>query len=255
MAFSKQLHVIMVICFAFIQLANSQSANSQTTPLPQKIINKHAKLVETVAKDVTVNSLDGKGNIYQIGSEIALGSQPAATDFLKLRRAGYDKVLNFNPAGQRAFDEQTTCLKAGMAYQYLPFENGEQLTDEIFNQVRIALLDAKNKPVFLHGKTNDRVAAVWAAYRTLDQGVSLETAIREAKEIGLKTVSYESRLRQYVSRMLGDSVATKIVSQQNLATYPASESSPISRNEAVFYQQEAVFYQQPPQTFMPAAPS
>jgi ubiquinone/menaquinone biosynthesis C-methylase UbiE len=56
----------------------------------------------------------------------------------------------------------------------------------------------------LHCGSANRVGAVWLTYRVLDQGVPIETAIEEAKTIGLRSPEYEAKARDYIHRHADD---------------------------------------------------
>ncbi len=138
---------------------------------------------------------------FSVGSVILAG-QPERSDFQTLQRAGVKRVVNLYRDKNSVLNETEVCRELNLEYQHVPFDDESQLNDSIFNTVRLALLESNSKPVFVHCKSNDRVGAVWAAYRTLDQGIGLEVAILEAKAMGLKTAGYERKLRSYVARML-----------------------------------------------------
>ena len=87
-----------------------------------------------------------------------------------------------------------------MAYECVPFGPPEELTDEIFDRVRALLAELEGKKTVLHCGSANRVGGVWAAYRVLDQGVELETAIAEGREVGLRNEGYEARLRESVAQ-------------------------------------------------------
>ncbi len=187
---------------ATIPAANSQEETASNATPPVARTAKNTKQAEPqIAADIKEDNLGDTDNVFQVGKEIVLAGQPAEEDFSTLSRAGYKRILNLYRGGDTPLDEASICRRLGLDYRHLPFDDETELNDEIFHQVRIALLDSSNTPVFVHCKTNDRVAAVWAAYRTLDQGINLETAIKEAKAMGLKTDGYVAKLRTYVSKM------------------------------------------------------
>jgi hypothetical protein len=52
----------------------------------------------------------------------------------------------------------------------------------------------------LHCGSANRVGAIWLAHRVLNDGVELQTAREEAKEVGLRTVGYEQRALQFIAK-------------------------------------------------------
>ena len=233
MNFKKYIAAALMICCA---LGEATVAQTDLESQPEK-----KQTAGRVAKDIVKLKLGQTENAFQVAREIAVGGQTEEAGFSQIKEAGYKRVLNLYPRKTQSFDEKQACKRLGLKYQNLPFENEKQLNDEVFNQVRISLLDSKNYPVFMHGKTNDEVATVWAAYRTLDQGVRLETAIKEAKAIGMKTAGYEQKLRQYVARMLGGSISGAVAAIQPVSGFPTNHSYPRTGVGANIYQPSPIF--------------
>lgn len=232
MNFIKFFAVTLIICFANsvvaiaqTNLQNQQEAKQQLTP---------------VAKDIVKRKLGDSENVFQVARKIVVGGQPDASDLTRIKKSGYKRVLNLYRSKEQSFDEKKTCKKLGLQYQHLPFDNEKQLNDEIFNQVRIALLDSDQTPVFIHCKSNDRSAAVWAAYRTLDQGMNLETAIKEARAMGLKTDGYEQKLRQYVARMLGGPVISTVSDSPSFISTTINETYYPAETGTAIYQAQPI---------------
>ena len=182
----KNMLAIVFMAGMFVSLTEEDSAAQQRLPLNKQI------------RKVRVGEIE---KAYQVGN-IILAGQPKAADLKTLKTVGVQRVINLYRNPPLKVNEMEICRQLNMEYQHLPFDDERQLNDAIFNRVRTALLQSSTKPVLLHCKSNDRVGAVWAAFRTLDQGIDLETAIREAKAMGLKTAGYEQKLRNYVARML-----------------------------------------------------
>ena len=90
--------------------------------------------------------------------------------------------------------------RLGMRFQRLDFQGPDSLTDAVFDQTRQTLRDAetRNQAVMLHCGSANRVGAIWLVHRVLDDGLSLEEAEREAREVGLRTEGYLVRAKQYI---------------------------------------------------------
>ncbi len=192
--------VISCISLWGSQCVARQDLSSRETGNPA---NQIASLQRGLPQDKQIKQvrLGTIQNAFKVGN-VVLAGQPQQHDLATLRRGGVKRVVNLYRNQSSGLNETAVCRELQLDYQHVPFDDESQLNDNIFNTVRIALLESNSKPVLIHCKSNDRVGAVWAAYRTLDQGIALETAILEAKAMGLKTAGYERKLRGYVARML-----------------------------------------------------
>jgi uncharacterized protein (TIGR01244 family) len=131
---------------------------------------------------------------------IWLAGQPSADDLALLPELGVKTVINLRPAKeQKDFDESAAVGALGLAYVNVPFGSPAELNDGIFDELR-KLLAETEQPFLLHCASANRVGAVWIPFRVLDQGIELETAVAEAKTMGLKTPEYEAMARDYVAR-------------------------------------------------------
>lgn len=138
-------------------------------------------------------------NMHELGG-VFLASQPTLEDFEQAKACGVRTVINLRPAKEQPdLDERARVTGLGLAYVNLPFNGAAELTDEIFAGSR-ELLNTSERPILLHCASANRVGAVWIPWRVLDGGIALEQAVAEAKTIGLKTVEYEAKARDYVAR-------------------------------------------------------
>ncbi|MEM9556140.1 MAG: protein tyrosine phosphatase family protein [Acidobacteriota bacterium] len=130
---------------------------------------------------------------------VFLASQPQPADFERARTDGVKTVINLRHEDETDFDEPTVVEELGLGYVHLPFNGPDELTDEVFDQAR-ELLRTTERPILLHCGSANRVGAVWLPYRVLDEGLSWDEALAEAKEVGLKTPAYEELAKDYVER-------------------------------------------------------
>lgn len=137
-------------------------------------------------------------NTHQLG-DVWFGGQPSTEDFALLKAAGVKTIINLrHDAENEGMVEATVVSATEMGYIHIPFSGQDQLTDDIFEAVRQELKTAE-RPLLLHCASANRVGATWLPYRVLDEGVPFEEALREAKEIGLRSPGYEERARQYIA--------------------------------------------------------
>lgn len=142
------------------------------------------------------------GNIAKVHTVdgIYLSGQPKEADFTAIKEDGIKTVINLRkPDEMTDFDEKKVVEDLGMTYISLPWNGPEELSDYIFDKSRNLLKNAE-KPVLLHCASSNRVGAVWLPYRVLDNGLTLEEALDEAKEVGLKSAEYQQKAEEYVSK-------------------------------------------------------
>ncbi|GBD35380.1 hypothetical protein HRbin36_00492 [bacterium HR36] len=140
-----------------------------------------------------INKLSRIGTIY-------VGGQPGKEDFAELKKLSIRTILNFRKAGEVDLDERALAEQHGFRYVHLPFQKPEELTDAIFDQARKLMGDPKARPILVHCGSANRAAAVWLPYRVLDEGVPYAQAVKEAYEMGLRSVDYEKRAQDYIAR-------------------------------------------------------
>lgn len=141
----------------------------------------------------SIQRLHALGGVY-------LASQPSAADLECAKELGVKTVINLrHPREMKDFDERAVVEGLGLAYVSLPWNGAEELTDEVFARSRALLRDSQ-RPILLHCARAVRVGAVWVPYRVLDDGISLEAAVAEARTIGLASGELEQKAREYVAR-------------------------------------------------------
>jgi uncharacterized protein (TIGR01244 family) len=144
---------------------------------------------------------DPVGTLANLQSSNALfmGGQPQAQDFESLEARGVKRVINLRKEGEfKDYDERARVEELGLEYIELPFSTPEELTDEILARSRELLSEARTMGTLVHCGAGLRVGALWLAHRTLDDGVSWEKALEEAKAVGLKNPAYIERIQKYV---------------------------------------------------------
>jgi len=139
----------------------------------------------------SINTLHTVGDLY-------LASQPSAEDYKLLKERGVRTVIDLRTGPEnRGFDEGAVLKDLGITYIEIPWNGPDQLTDARLDAMRSALRTAE-RPIVMKCGSSNRVGAGWLAYRVLDQGVALETAVAEAKEVGMRTPAYETKAIAYI---------------------------------------------------------
>lgn len=147
--------------------------------------------------ELEVAKLGTTENVHRFG-EIWLASQPSTEDFALARKSGFRTVINLRRESELPnFDEKQIVESQGLTYLHLPFGGTAELTEDIFDTAR-GYLKTAEQPILLHCASANRVGALWLPFRVLDQGISYEDALAEARTIGLRTPALEEKAREYI---------------------------------------------------------
>jgi uncharacterized protein (TIGR01244 family) len=182
----------------FLRSAEWAATSSVTIPIPDDFPTADKQSKRAFIESVVAAELGATKNVTQVG-KLFLAGQPTEADIEVIKATGITQIITLRKSGEVKWDEQAAIEKAGMQFHELGFKQPDELSDEVFDQIRTLLKSNKDEKVLLHCGSANRVGAVWAAYRVLDQGVPAEQAIKEAKQIGLRSEAYEQRLNEYLS--------------------------------------------------------
>lgn len=149
--------------------------------------------------EITESSLGATKNVHKLDNLFFAG-QFTKDDLDTIKSAKIQRVISLRTKGEVDWDEKGIVEAEGMEYVEIPFRKPESLNDEVFGKVRKALRD-KSKTTLFHCGSANRVGGVWLTHRVLDQGVDLETAMAEAKTIGMKAPFIEAKALDYIKRM------------------------------------------------------
>jgi len=178
-------HVALIACIPCMIV----SCSKPPEPVP----------VETKSPMLQQQKLGSIAQIHALG-EIYLAGQPAPDDLLIMKEQGIKSIVNLRTAPELDWDEAGETERLGIPYVHVPFGNAEQLTDEVFEQVIASLRDRQQHPLVLHCGSANRVGAIWYAYRVLENQLSPEDAMAEAKTVGLRSPELAERAEQYVEQ-------------------------------------------------------
>jgi uncharacterized protein (TIGR01244 family) len=160
----------------------------QTTPADQGSV---ATVEPTQCGDVK--------NMHRVG-DLYLAGATSPGDYPLLKELGIKTVLNIQHDNETPdIDDAALAEAQGMTYVHVPWNGADELTDEKLDTMRKVLRTAE-RPMLFHCGSGNRVGAGWLAYRVLDQGVELDTAVAEAKTFGLRTAAYETITLDYIAR-------------------------------------------------------
>ena len=141
--------------------------------------------------------LEGIRPLHRVG-RVLLGGQPDRTALEELAFRGTAVVVDLRRVEEeRGYDETALVAALELEYVWLGFGGADPLTDTIFDAVR-ERIRAPERDVLVHCASSNRVGAVWLAARVLDQGVPWDTALAEARTVGLRSQPLEAAARAYV---------------------------------------------------------
>lgn len=151
----------------------------------------HAGPIAKLAVPVTVSDTSKfLGHIAHVGDDMIISGQPTEAALRELRAQGVTTIVNLRtpPEMTRSvkFDEPALAKELGITYVYLPVR-GDSLypyapaTVAKFGE---AVSQAKGK-VLLHCTVAWRASHLWAAYLIEERHVDVETALANARAIGL----------------------------------------------------------------------
>lgn len=131
----------------------------------------------------------------RVDDRLFRGAQPTVEGFRRLRDLGVRLVVNLRmEADAKRTNERQIVESLGMRYVHLPVEDGNFFTrsrvipENVIREFFSVLDDAKSGPVFVHcHRGADRTGALVAFYRIARHGWDNERALKEAREIGMRS--------------------------------------------------------------------
>jgi uncharacterized protein (TIGR01244 family) len=156
-----------------------------------------------IAGIVTAQQAAGIQNFLKINTEFCSGGQPTLAQLAELKAQGITTVVNLRTAGEAGFDapaEEAEVKKLGMKYVHIPVSNQTGPKDEQADEFLKVTDDAKNRPVFIHCGSANRVGAFFMIRRVLRDGMTFDAAKAEAQKIGLKSAQLEEFAKQYIEK-------------------------------------------------------
>lgn len=143
-------------------------------------------------------TLGNTKNVHRCGN-LFLAGQFGNDDITTIQKEKISRVITLRTDGEIDWNEEAALKAQDIEFIKVPFRSPESLTDEVFDRIRELLKDKSQTTLFHCGSAN-RVGGVWLPYRVLDEGVDLETALAEAKEIGLRAPAIEAKAIDYINR-------------------------------------------------------
>jgi uncharacterized protein (TIGR01244 family) len=161
------------------------------------------RFVGAVAVSAFAQQPAGIRNFLKINTEFCTGGQPTTAQLSELKAQGITTVINLRTVGEAGFDaaaEEAETKKLGMKYFNIPVSNQTGPKDEQADEFLKLTDDAKNRPVFIHCGSANRVGGFFLIRRVLRDGMTFDAAKAEATKIGLQSASLEEFAKQYIAK-------------------------------------------------------
>lgn len=132
-------------------------------------------------------SIRGVPNACQLLPTVVTGGQPTPEHLDALAKSGNAVVIDMREAMEpRGFDEPALVRELGMEYKLVPV-GPHTMSDTTLGNLRTALAEAGDRPVFIHCGSGNRVGGALIPVLMLDQGMEEEDAIDTAMRVGLRS--------------------------------------------------------------------
>jgi uncharacterized protein (TIGR01244 family) len=145
----------------------------------------------------------GIQNFLKINTEFCTGGQPTTAQLAELKAQGINTIINLRTPGEAGFDaaaEEAETKKLGMKYFNIPVSNQAGPKDEQADEFLKLTDDSKNRPVFIHCGSANRVGGFFMIRRVLRDGMTFDAAKAEAQKIGLRSAPLEEFAKQYIEK-------------------------------------------------------
>ncbi len=182
----------------FVRASEWAASGKVSFPLPADFPTPDKVSKRAYVDQVAADELGTTKNVSRVG-DLYLAGQPKMADIEVAKAAGIKHVISLRMPGEIDWDEKAAVESAEMKFHTIEFRHPDELTDEVFDELRELLKMTSGEKVLLHCGSANRVGAVWATYRAIDQDVDTVKAIEEAKQVGLNNEDYERRVSEYIT--------------------------------------------------------
>src|SRR5688572_16482845 len=142
-------------------------------------------------------------NFLKINTDFCTGGQPTPAQLGELKAQGITTIINLRAPGEAGFDaaaEEAETKKLGMKYFNIPVSNQAGPKDEQADEFLRLTDDAKNRPVFVHCGSANRVGGFFLIRRVLRVNMTFDAAKAEAQKIGLRSATLEEFRSEYIEK-------------------------------------------------------
>ncbi len=147
-----------------------------------------------------IEAIRGVVNACQALPNVVTGGQPAQSHLEAVKAAGVSVVLNIRPVFEpHPVDEAPAVQALGMEYVNVPV-SASDLNDATLTRIRDVLKTNRERSMFFHCASANRVGAALIPFLMLDEGMEEEDAIGLATRVGLRSPELLQWALDYVRR-------------------------------------------------------
>jgi uncharacterized protein (TIGR01244 family) len=133
-------------------------------------------------------------NFKHASADVMVGGQPSLQDLSDAKDQGIRAVLNLRPESEQpSLNERAEVERLGMRYLMLPIADAADLTKAAAIELDTLVNDPKNRPIWVHCGSGNRVGALFALRAAWIEGMSLEAAIEVGRQHGLTKMDADVR--------------------------------------------------------------
>ena len=129
------------------------------------------------------------------------GGQPNAEDLDLARRRGIERVIAVIEVDPSEPSLQEVCAQLGMEWVELGVTPGEHIPDETLERALAMLADERSAHTLMFCPDGSWCAMLFAIHRVVDQNMSLDEALVEARRSGMRPNGQEQFVRDAVQRL------------------------------------------------------
>ncbi len=140
-------------------------------------------------------------NVSTFDHRIYFSGQPDEDAIKQFADFGVKTVINLRGVQEMAdleFDEKKIVESAGMTYMHVPMGFNFPDASDLQN-IMNTLERSGDSPVLLHCFNSNRVGAIWSLYAGQRENVSMDAAIAEGKNAGMRVPEFETAVREKLS--------------------------------------------------------
>jgi uncharacterized protein (TIGR01244 family) len=132
-------------------------------------------------------------NFFRVNEQFCTGGQPSMENLQKMKEQGVRSVVNLRQASEYNFEAEAGMVKKlELRYFHIPVDKNN-LKDEQADEFLKVTSDAKNRPIFIHCTSANRVGAFWMIRRALVDNWKVEDAETEGRKMGM----HDEKLREF----------------------------------------------------------
>ncbi len=139
-------------------------------------------------------------NFLRVEKDICTGGQPGMADLERMKEQGVKAILNLRRAEEYDLEAEVAKAKEmGLAYFHIPVNGAEPKDEQVAEFLKITA-DPRNRPLFIHCTSANRVGAFWMIRRMLVDHWTAEKAEEEAVKVGMRVPALKTFALDYVAR-------------------------------------------------------